>query len=124
MGKRALTPSVDFNRFWAAYPRRVARLDALKAWHQLNPSSALVDEMLATLAWQSAQPSWLRDGRQFVPYPASWIRAGRWMDEPDQPVGRLQLAEECPHTPPCAAPGRWQCRQLSALDKFKNSGAA
>lgn len=72
----------NFARFWGIYPRRVARLDALKAWQQLCPSAQLVTDILAAVAWQIDQPSWTREGGQFIPYPASWLRQGRWMDEP------------------------------------------
>lgn len=98
-----------FDRFWAIYPRRVARLDALKAWTQLKPSSEVVDQMLAALAWQVRQPAWVRDGGQFVPYPGSWIRAQRWYDEPfDTRV--LTSRTDCQHTPRC--PDTWSHGQL------------
>lgn len=114
MGKRALTPSEDFSRFWAAYPKRVARLDALKAWNQLNPSSEQVEEILNAVAWQVRQPSWLKDGGQYVPYPASWIRQGRWLDEADATVA----AYACPHRPTCAD-GRWRCERKTEMEAFR-----
>ena len=80
-----LAPSdEDFARFWGIYPRRVARLDALKAWQQLGPSAQLVTDILAAVIWQRDQPTWTREGGQFIPYPASWLRQGRWLDEPTQ----------------------------------------
>jgi hypothetical protein len=71
----------QFARFWAAYPRRVAKKDARRAWAQIRPSSAVVDQMITALAWQAQQPAWLKDGGAFVPYPASWLNAERWTDE-------------------------------------------
>jgi hypothetical protein len=90
MGKRdqyTLIPEDDpeWVRFWNAYPKRVAKKEARKAWAELNPSSAVVDQMIATLAWQSRTPAWTKQNRAFAPYPASWIRAERWTDEPCQP---------------------------------------
>ena len=78
MAKLLLTESVDFNRFWARYPRRVAKQEALKAWHQLKPSPELVRRMLEALDWQIE--SW--DDPKYIPHPASWLRGGRWDDEP------------------------------------------
>ena len=72
----------QFARFWDAYPKRVAKKEARKAWEQLQPTPETVDQMLETLSWQCLQPDWLRDGGQFIPYPASWLRAERWTDEP------------------------------------------
>jgi len=72
----------QFCRFWAAYPHRVAKKDARKAWLEINPSPETVDRMLATLRWQSEL--WARQGYG-TPYPASWLRAERWTDEPPPP---------------------------------------
>lgn len=70
-----------FARFWNAYPKRVAKKDARKAWADLDPNPATVDRMLIALAWQCQQPAWTKDDGQYVPYPASWLRAERWDDE-------------------------------------------
>lgn len=102
MRTQKLTASADFDRFWSVYPRRVARLDALKAWHQLSPSHEQVDQILAALAWQVHQPAWVRDGGQFVPYPGSWIRAGRWYDEPFDTRSLTTARAECQHEPRCS----------------------
>lgn len=72
----------DFDRFWDAYPKRRAKADARKAWAKLRPAPDLVEAILEALAWQSLQPDWLKDDRQFVPYPATWLRGERWEDEP------------------------------------------
>lgn len=84
MARRGPAQMVDDNdphflRFWNAYPLRTAKKDARKAWAQVNPSPALVDRMLTTLAWQSAL--WAKQGYG-TPYPASWLRGERWEDEP------------------------------------------
>ena len=78
----------QFARFWAAYPKRVAKKDARKAWAEINPTPEMVDQMVATLAWQSRLPAWMKDGYQFAPYPASWLRAERWEDEAPPQVRR------------------------------------
>jgi hypothetical protein len=52
--------------------------------------------MLAAVRLQAGSEAWRKDGGQFVPYPASWLRAGQWDDEPDKrPRGRI--AEQDPH---------------------------
>jgi hypothetical protein len=73
-----------FARFWAAYPWRIAKLDARKAWAQLNPASELIDRMITTLAWQTRL--WEQQGYG-TPYPATWIRGERWKDERPASVG-------------------------------------
>lgn len=75
-----------FETFWAAYPKKRKKLDALKAWQRLNPSSDLLAEMLSALKWQRQSEDWTKEGGQYVPLPATWLRAGQWMDEPEVQV--------------------------------------
>lgn len=87
MPKRADYVMVDeddpqWKRFWEAYPKRVAKKDARKAWAELSPSPDLVTQILEALEWQAEQPAWTKDGGQYVPFPASWLRACRWDDQP------------------------------------------
>lgn len=72
-----------FDLFWGAYPRKVSKADARKAFAKLNPDAALVEDMLRALDWQKRLPEWTRDGGQFVPYPATWLNSRRWEDEPE-----------------------------------------
>ena len=72
-----------FDRFWGAYPRKVSKADARKAFAKLNPDTALVEDMLRALDWQKRLPEWTKDGGQFIPYPATWLNARRWEDEPE-----------------------------------------
>lgn len=100
-------------RFWAAYPDRVSKKEARAAWAEVNPPPALVDRMLETLTWQKAQ--WARQGYG-MPYPASWLRAERWTDEPPrQPKARVLEPvhhASCPHDPKCGS--AWECQALKA----------
>ena len=117
----------DFARFWNAYPKHVAKLAALKAWKSMKPTEALVEEILAALEWQVRQPQWIegrKDHYRFCPNPASWINAGRWMDEPPQSVMRQQSSvdylAECPHSSRCT--GTNACRVLRDIAAMKAEG--
>jgi hypothetical protein len=79
-----------FMRFWAIYPHHIAKQDARKAWAQLSPTTELVDRMIEALTWQVAL--WAKQGYG-TPYPASWLRAERWTDEPPPPVPDKRLPE-------------------------------
>lgn len=92
--QRAMASDDDFARFWRAYPHRVGKGDAMKAWKALKPTAELVDVMLSALVWQVNQPSWVKDGGKFVPYPATWLRARRWEDEPFHAVDDSDAAFE------------------------------
>lgn len=96
-----------FGIFWANYPRREAKKDALKAWAQVHGDQHL-DRILDALIWQA--PQWTE--RQYTPLPASYLRGERWEDEPPLSQSPRGIAYECPHVPACAS--RWACgtRQL------------
>lgn len=84
-----------FERFWRAYPRRVSKGAALKAWEKLKPNAELVSQMLAAIEYQKAWrqkvekanetlPAWKRT---FVPpwkHPSTWINQQCWLDEHDE----------------------------------------
>jgi len=74
------TPS-KFDEFWKAYPRKVAKPAALKAFNKISPSDALFAEMLAALEWQRLQDQWQKDGGAFIPHPSTWLNGERWRDE-------------------------------------------
>jgi hypothetical protein len=70
--------SADFEKFYSAYPKKKNRGDAEKAWKSAKPVLA---DVLKALEWQRLQPDWVKDKGQFIPYPASYIRAKGWLDE-------------------------------------------
>jgi len=37
--------------------------------------------VLSAIAAQKATDQWKKDGGQFIPLPATWLRQGRWDDE-------------------------------------------
>lgn len=71
-----------FDRIWAAYPRKVKKVDAVKAFAKLNPTAELVDTIVADVTRRCASPDWMKDGGSFIPYPASYLNGRRWEDEP------------------------------------------
>ncbi|MCC6650652.1 MAG: hypothetical protein IT348_05845 [Candidatus Eisenbacteria bacterium] len=86
-----MTHDATFEQFWRAYPRKVAKSDARKAWEKaarIEPD--LLALCLAALAWQTRCEQWTRDSGQFIPYPATWLRGERWTDE--NPVAAREAA--------------------------------
>ena len=69
-----------FETFWKAYPRKVGKPNALKAWKskKLNES---IDIILASLERWKASRDWTKDGGQFIPHPATWLNREGWNDE-------------------------------------------
>jgi hypothetical protein len=71
----------EFEQFYAAYPRKVARRHAEKIWLQLKVDAELYRKIMDGLAQQCAV--WEDDGtaKQFIPHPGTWLNGHRWEDE-------------------------------------------
>lgn len=72
-----------FDRFWTAYPKKVAKAAARKAWDKLKPSEELTETILAAIEAQKSCEQWKK--KQFIPNPATWLNGRRWEDEIIQP---------------------------------------
>jgi hypothetical protein len=73
--------SPGFDAFWAIYPNRKAKQDAVKAWLKLQPDEALQTLILTAVSVQSQSAAWRKDGGQFVPHASTWLNGHRWLDE-------------------------------------------
>lgn len=68
----------DFDAFWAAYPRKVGKADARKAFKKVKaPMAAL----LTAIDRQKQSDQWQKNGGQYIPNPSTWLNQGRWEDE-------------------------------------------
>jgi hypothetical protein len=67
-----------FLQFWAAYPKKQAKVDARKAWNQIRPTAALLATILSSVEEWKSSKQW-REG--IIPHPATWLRGKRWEDE-------------------------------------------
>jgi hypothetical protein len=74
----------DFLAFWTAYPRKVGKNAALRAWKKATDKPALAD-ILKAVAVQSESEAWKKDGSKFIPHPTKWLNDGRWADEAPAP---------------------------------------
>lgn len=74
------TPHGGFAEFWAAFPKKVGRDAALKAFEKRKPDADLLARMLAAIAAQATSEQWRKDGGQFIPNPATWLNQARWED--------------------------------------------
>ena len=73
----------EFATFWAAYPRKEARKDALKAWGQMTDAQ----KFRASAGIAMHVRYWQMSGRtkQFIPLAGSWLRGERFDDELEMP---------------------------------------
>lgn len=71
----------EFEQFWKAYPRKVKKGDAAKAWQQTKSLRPSIADIVKALEQAKRSDAWRRDGGQYIPYPATWLRAWGWLDE-------------------------------------------
>jgi len=72
-----------FDRFWAVYPRKVGKKDAVKAWNKLKPDETLTLQIIEGVERWKLSTQWTKDGGQYIPYPATFLNGERWKDECD-----------------------------------------
>lgn len=80
-GKDDASRDTLFETFWKAYPRKVGKDEARKAFDKRNPTPDLLNALLAAIEVQRQSLPWQKDGGQFIPHPATWLNQGRWQDE-------------------------------------------
>jgi hypothetical protein len=73
--------SLGFPEFWTAYPRKVGKAAALKAWTKIAPGLYLQERIVRAVERQRSWPQWVKDSGQFIPHPATWLNGRRWEDE-------------------------------------------
>jgi len=68
-----------FDEFWSLYPRKISKATARKAWAKLSAEQ----QLMAAKAIESHCQYWKAKETEleFIPYPATWLRAERWEDE-------------------------------------------
>nr|DAX45546.1 MAG TPA: replisome organizer protein [Caudoviricetes sp.] len=83
-------PADGFTEWWPHYPKKVKKLDAEKAYRAALKRGVTPKELLDGLQRQKA--AWKAKGTepQYIPYPATWLRAGSWEDELDTPTSATE----------------------------------
>lgn len=70
-----------FDVFWLAYPKKVAKQDALKAFTKLRLVNGDFEKALAALEAAKASDQWQREDGKFIPHAATWLNGRRFEDE-------------------------------------------
>ena len=72
--------SEDFIRFYSAYPRKVSKPAALRAWKGLKADTALTDRIIADVK-RRCDTEWKGQAIQYIPHPSTYLNQRRWEDE-------------------------------------------
>ncbi len=68
-----------FERFYAAFPRKEARVTAERAFEKIGPDDELLATMLASITVHRQKRQWADP--EHIPLPATWLNQRRWTDE-------------------------------------------
>lgn len=77
----ARAKSSDFDLFWQAYPKKVGKEAARKAFSRVK---APLESLLTAIERQKCGNQWTTENGRFIPNPATWLNQGRWEDEVEQ----------------------------------------
>lgn len=69
-----------FDVFWAAYPRKVGKGAARKAFAKLP--AAVFPLLVPAVEAQKQCAQWRKNGGEYIPNPATWLNQERWDDKP------------------------------------------
>jgi hypothetical protein len=91
-----------FTEFWTSYPKKKSKGQAEKAWKSLNVTPELLETILNGVRRAKQSRAWLKDSGQYIPHPATWLRAKGWEDQEfvsysaSKPVPKVDKPEEKP----------------------------
>lgn len=84
-----------FDQFWEAYPKKVGKVDARKAWKKAKITGEIFDKIMTAIKDAKASEQWQRENGRFIPNPSTWINQGRWDDElPELITSTVQAREK------------------------------
>lgn len=73
--------SALFDVFWKAYPSKVGKDAARKAFAKRKFDEKTFAQVLQALELQKVSERWTKDNGKYIPNPATWLNQGRWEDE-------------------------------------------
>lgn len=95
----------EFSEFWARYPRRVAKIAAMKAYVQARKLATAAEILAGLERYRRTMP----DDPQYRPHASTWLHQGRWMDEDEVDVRPVPeyWADECQRLHGGSCTKRW-----------------
>lgn len=86
----------DFDIWWAAWPRKVAKQAALKAYRSARRRKATAEQLLTVAADQVE--AWRAAGKEleYIPHAASWLNGARYDDPVERPMFQVITNPDSP----------------------------
>jgi hypothetical protein len=114
--KDSCPPAVDdqgFKQFWDAYPKtkKKKKQDALKAWKSTKKIRPSLEILLESVHRHCKTFDWEKEGGQYIPLPATYLRSGCWDDDLAVFTGRSSdpVCTKCLVHPPSVDPPSQFC---------------
>lgn len=92
-------PVEGFDEFWKAYPRKIGKPAAQRAWRTLKPNKEAQGKILQGIERWIQTEQWKKANGQFIPHPSTFLNQRRWEDTPtpdekkpyffDQPMKKI-----------------------------------
>lgn len=73
-----------FLKFWEAYPRKIGKGAAFKAYTNIKEPRPNLKEILFSIDGHKKTEQW--GNKQFIPNPSTWLNQRRWEDEIDNSI--------------------------------------
>ena len=83
-----------FDRFWKAYPKKVGKPAALRAWIKAIKNGADAEIVIAGAEFYALEKKGAES--RYIKNPQGWLNDGRWQDEPDRSYQTTPLARTGP----------------------------
>jgi len=77
--QKAQVETAEFDEFWKAYPRKVSKPQAAKAFRAAMKATTLPNILKSLEGFREA---WKQTEDRFIPHPATWLNGQRWNDAP------------------------------------------
>lgn len=87
---------IEFDQWWAEYPKKKTKKKARELYVKLYTAGKLPDlltHIQLIRSWKKSQ-EWKKDGGQFIPYPTTWLNGERWEDELQEEVQRVEIDKQ------------------------------
>lgn len=84
-----------FSMFWSAYPKKVAKQKAIRAFCKIKADLPLVERIIADVENRKTTEQWKKDGMAYVPHPATYLNDRRWEDEITPIVEQTEVSSFC-----------------------------
>ncbi len=95
-----------FNEFWAAYPRKVDKVNGFKAFKKCCKNRKMLETLLSALENHKKTEQWKNP--KLIPHASTWLNGRRWEDD-------LSTLEDKPAQNASYDLGQWEQEGLKEL---------